>query len=354
MKKHLILFLVVFAFLIFPLHAHTTQTITLNNFPYKALHNIQIIDETTYISLDDILRLTYSTSTQNKNDLKINFNGLILNTRLNSRIIQSSMDKYILRKPIIKVDEVIYFPVEFFTVLNYPVTVTDTALAFNSPVPYSTSTDRYKDHIKIAVHDQKLTELVCALTTTSEEGEMVIKNAIKNNHYLVIPYKSPSKDLIQSFNKQIRESLPMEIIIREGDFLDKIPSLAGLKTLPITLELKNDTLTLKLDKTTFSPTCFEIAFNPSAYEDVIDSEKTVDAMLMRLVYHYVRDYYSLKDDLNFSDISTIEIKRSDTMHFNVYSDYILDSAPVHYEMTISKQMHPDRISYVVELIKCEN
>lgn len=354
MKKHLFLFWTIFTLLMVPLYAHTAQTISLNGFSYKPVHNVQTINQTTYISLDDILNLTYSSALITQNDLEINFNGLPLKSSINSRVINSNSGKYILLKPILKINEVVYFPVEFFTAIGYPVTITDTTLAFNSPVPYSTSTDRYVDHTKIDAGDNVLTDLVCAASTTPEEGAAFIKDAIKNNHYLVLPYKSPDKALLQSFNKEIKTSLPMEVIVREGDFLNKVPSLAGLKTTPITLALKNDTLTLKLEETTLSPTCFEVAFNPSAYENVIDSEKTVDAILMRLIYNYYRDYYHLKDDLNFSPVSTIEMKRSDIMHFKVYSDNVIDSAPLHYEMTIAKQMHPDRISYVVDFKQLSN
>lgn len=354
MKKHLFLFWTVCILLLVPLYAHTAQTISLNGFSYKPVHTVQTIDQTTYLSLDDILNLTYSSALVNENDLELNFNGLSLKSSINSRVINSISGKYVLLKPILEINDIVYFPVEFFTVIDYPVTITDTHLAFNSPVPYSTSTDRYVDHTKIDAVDTMLTDLVCAASTTPEEGEACIKDAIKNNHYLVLPYKSPGKALLQSFHQQLKTSLPMEVIVREGDFLNNSPSLTGLKTTPITLTLKNDTLTLKLEETTLSPTCFEVAFNPSAHENVIDSEKTVDALLMRLIYNYYRDYYHLKDDLNFSPISTIEMKRSDTMHFNVYSDNVIDSAPLHYEMTIAKQMHPDRISYVVDFKQLNN
>lgn len=351
MKKHLLLFLVVLTLFITPLCANTSKNIYLNNLLYEPIHKVLLIEQMTYISLDDLLELTYGSSTQKEDALEINLNGMCLKTALNSRVIQTMNSSFTLTKPIQTIDSVIYVPVELFKHIDYPCTITDTDLSFLTPVAYSTSTDRYIDHTHISAGQTKLTDLVRAAYTTPEEGETLLKEAIKNNYYLVLPFKSEDARLTSAFKAKLKTALPMEIVVRQGDFLSKTPCLSTLKTIPITPTLQQDKLTVQIENTTLSPTYFEVAFNPSDDENMIDSDKTFDAILMRLIYAYYRDYYHLKDDVHFSPVSIIEMKRSDTMHFKVYLDQVMDAPSVTYDMVISKRLHPDRISYIVDFIK---
>lgn len=351
MKKHLLLFLVVLSLFITPLYANTTKNIYLNDLLYQPIHKVISKDEMTYISLEDLNELTYSCYTQTDHALVINFNGTTVKTSLNSRLLKIGDITFTLSSPILLIEDVIYIPVQLFTFLNCTFDESTTSLNFVSPTPYSATTDSYKGHTKVSPGDILLKQRVKEASATPEEGEMLLKDAIKNNHYLILPFKSPSTQLLNALKSNLKSSKPMEIVIRKADFLSKIPTISALESVPITPIFDNDKLSIKLGDTTLTSTFFELAFNPSDDSNLIDSDKTFDAILTRLIYSYYRDYYHLKDDLHFSPISVIEIKRSDAMHFKVYLDQVMDTQPSSYDMIISKQMHPDRISYVVDFVK---
>lgn len=351
MKKHLLIFLAALSLIVSSLYANAPETITLNNMPYQPIHKVLLIDDMTYISLDDFNALTYSSATLNDNALLLHLNGQSIKGSLNSRFIKVGNLQLTLSAPILRIDESIYLPTDFFTLVNYPVTAANDSLSFVSPTPYSSSTDRYIDHKLIPAGDIELKDLVKEASASSAEGEALINDAIKNNHYLVVPFKSSSTALLNALKENLKVSKPMEIVVRQVDFLSKTPSQSSLQTIPITPTLDDGKLTIALDGNTLTSTFFEIAFNPSDANNVIDSNKTFDAILMRLIYSYYRDYYHLKDDVHFSPVGTIEMKRSDTMHFTVYLDQVLDHSPSTYDMIISKQIHEDRISYVVDFIK---
>nr|WP_302597874.1 stalk domain-containing protein [uncultured Cellulosilyticum sp.] len=351
MKKHLLLFLVVLVLFITPLYANTTKTIYLNDFLYQPIHKVLSKDDTTYISLEDLNQLTYSSYTQTDNSLVIDFNGTTIKTDIDSRLLKVGNTTFTLSSPIALINDVIYIPTQFFTVLNYTYAENDASLSFTSPTPYSTTTDSYKGHTKISAGDTNLADLVKDASTTPEEGEILLKDAIKNNRYLVLPFKSPSPQLLNALRTNLKSSKPMEIVVRKADFLSKTPSISTLETVPITPLLDGEKLSIKINATTLTSTFFELAFNPSDDTNLIDSDKTFDAILTRLIYSYYRDYYHLKDDVHFSPVSTIEMKRSDAMHFKVYLNEVMDTVPSSYEMIISKQMHADRISYLVDFVK---
>lgn len=351
MKKHLLLFLVVVSLFIAPLYANTTKAIYLNDLLYQPVHKVLSKDNMTYISLEDLNELMYSDYTQTDNNLVINMNGTTIKASLNSRLLKIGNTAFTLSAPVLLVEDVIYIPVQFFTFLNYTFAESTDSLNFISPTPYSATTDSYKGHTKVSAGDLILTQLVKEAAPTPQSGEMILKDAIKNNHYLILPFKSPSPQLLNALKTNLKSSKPMEIVIRKADFLSKTPSISVLTTVPIIPTLDKDKISVKLGDTTLTSTFFEVAFNPSDDSNLIDSDKTFDAILTRLIYSYYRDYYHLKDDIHFSPVSTIEIKRSDAMHFKVYLDQVLDTTPSSYEMVISKQMHPDRISYVVDFVK---
>ena len=349
MKKWLLSICLICSLMMTPLYAHTTPTLTLNNMSYTPIHPTYTYHNISYISLDDLQALTYLSYQISDNKIYLNFNGDLITLSINSKKLYLNNDLLNMQAPVRFINDIIYIPITLLDTLNYNYTYDHSAFHFISPLPYSQTTDTYKDHTLVELPAGSLHTLTNSYLNSDEQTTKLLDTACTNHQYIMLPFTSSYEVLRTALKEDLKDSFPMEVAFREIDLLSQeAPTISQFKTTAITPLLDDNGLILKIDDTTLRTTCFEAAFNPDDELTPIDSTKTIDAMVMRLLYQYVRDNYNFKDDAHFSEVSLINMARSDHMRFKVYFDDTLTGEKATYEIIISKQIQNSHLRYTVD------
>ncbi len=349
MKNKLISFLLLLMMLVIPLQANTSCKLILNGITYKPTYTPIISQKNLFLSLDDLVNMTYSTYSKSSNNTYLwSLPKTTLELTTKSKIVKVNQKQQTLNTAPFTVNDVLYVPISFLKLADYPYTLSSdlTQFELTSLLPYSTSTDTYTSHTTLSTDYTKLEDIFTPLL--KEDSQPLIKTAIKYNQYLSFASSSYKKDILAGLNKVIGSLPELEVTFRNLDLLNETPTCNSLTTYPLKVTSENNGIRVKFNHTDMVYECLWPTYNPNSHTTAIDINKSLDVMIMRALYENYRDTYDLKDDIHFSPITTVQMGRSDSITYTVYSDHLLDQTHT-YTVTIYKHITPGKINYIVDL-----
>lgn len=350
MRKRLLCILFLTLLMIIPVYAKAPYTIFLNGVNYTPTYSVEVIEDIPYLSLEDLTYLTYGNYDITQDTYTLYIHQHTIEFKPSSALIKiNSKPVTLISKPLLQ-EDLIYLPINLLDSISYPYTLStkDNSLTIESLAPYSRTTDTYNGHTLIATDYKNLTSALVPLISESEANSL-LTYAVSHNQYISFATTTYKQALWQAVKTKLKDSKPMEVVIRKMDFLTTTPEISSLEALPLTATMKDDKLNVTIGPHKTSSNSLQATFNPSDSTVKIDADKSLDVMIMRTIYEYYRDHYDLKDDLHFSPITTIQMGRSDYTSYTVYSDHVLGKK-VTYNVVIYKKINADRISYIVDFV----
>lgn len=363
MKKYILLMFICLTMLAFPLYAasaavsktDSSYTITLNHVAYRPSHPIVEKDGYVYLSIEDLCSLTYGTYTSSTTNDAATYQMVLQKHRIACTLNSSKAYVDGAQKPLKGTlylqEDTVYVPLHLLELAEIDYTFDEQTNSFNfkPAVPYSTTTDSYKEHRLLEVSETDLQGLLTPLVT-NENISTLYASLKKNQQYVSLLSSYAKQNLLAALQKRLKDFPELEFVFRENDFLSPSPALTKLTTKPFTTKFNGDTLQLQFEDQTLSSSSCYLTFTPLSSKSGIDIDETLHTMIMRILYEYYRDYYNLKDDVNFSPITLTQMDRTNSISYAVYYNAINGSS-THYTLSIYKQLVDGRVRYVIDLVK---
>ena len=352
MKKQLYLFCLLFAILALPLMVYAqdhSPLLTVNHLTYQAENTPLIIKETLYLSGQDLADITYGTYTQTEQMATLKIQSHVFTYDLLTGQCTHNNVKYLPEARIQLIDQsLVYFPITVLTDSQYPFTYENEHLSLNTLEPYSTATDRASDHKKLDIHLDSFDALFAPLSSTLNISALVA-DAKKEHTYLSLLSVDHKKESFRMMKNLIDETKTTSVHFRHVDYKNTGVILGHFDTFPIQYRIDDDVLSLSFNKNKFSSSNFWATYDPYNITTDIDINKSLDVMLMRLLYEYYRDHLELKDDLWVSPVLKTTCSRSDAMTYDVY--FPNDESHQIYQLIIYKKTGSETIDFYIDLIK---
>ena len=347
MKRKSIYFLILWAILTIPVLANTSFSVVLNGINYRPLHAPVVQEEDVYIALDDLTQMTYSTYTSSGTTYTLSIQGRTIAFTLGTRYTHVDRKLTLARASAKLVEGVVYVPISFLDLIEYPYTKTKTTFELTSQLPYSTVVDKYDTHTLIETEVENL-ETYLAKYLNKANATNLIKTAQTNGLYISLMELGSRTQLLEAFKSELHKLPKLEVQFRTLDLFNTSPVSTQLISYPATLAYSlKEGLTLNFNNERLSLTPLT-TYNPAVGTEV-NVTKSLDATIMRGLYEHYRSVYDLKDDIHFSPITTIQRGRTDSIIYKVYSDILIDLTHV-YEVVLYKQVTANKITYIVDLI----
>ncbi len=359
MKNYIYGFLLIFIVLIRPTYAADTTynkpSIQLNQLTYSPIHTAQRLNDTLYLSGEDLASMTYGTYEvlENGEYLLTIQNNRILYTP-NSRFIKLNSISKVLTEPTCTIHEVTYLPINVLELIQYPYTLSEdaTKLSITPLLPYSTATDSPDSHRLLPTNFKNFSEAFNLLLSEDETTKLITEAKQTKSYvsFMSTTYKNACfeamMELSQSPTYQKRQT---KVYLRQFSHHGKTPTLSGFTVLPVSYKMSQEGLNVKVGDKTYTNTFFWATYNAMNQEPLcIDLNKSLDMMLMRILYAYYREQYDLKDDLNTAPVVTIQMGRSDQMRYHTYLDHT--TTPTHLQVVIYRMTTGTSIDYYIDLI----
>ena len=359
MKKSLYLFFTFLMCFIAPLYASEANkhpVIELNKLAYKPLHELQLMEDTFYISGEDLAMLTYGkySSHEKESELVIQ-NKKIIYSSENNKIQIDGISKT-LSHPTHLVQDVIYLPIEVLDYIEYPYNLSDNhmLLQIMPLLPYSTSTDDYTSHREFTTSSRNLTEILKPVMKEEAAAQELIDKCKQEASYISLTsttYKTRCFEEIEALlNSSQYYKSEINVYLRQITNSNGTPTLSKFDKLPLHYKFTNNGLELKIGDKAYKSQLFWSTYSPYQNDFVaIDLNKSFDAMLMREIYNDYRNRYDLKDDIDTNPVVTIQMRRSDQMRYHVYFDDAQNPTP--YQVIIYKMCTAQADNYYVDFVR---
>ena len=359
MKNYIYGFLLIFIVLTHPTYAADTTcnepSIQLNQLTYSPIHTAQRLNDTLYLSGEDLASMTYGTYEvlENGEYLLTIQNHRILYTP-NSRFIKLNNISKILTESTYTIDEITYLPVQVLDLIQYPYTLSEdaTKLSITPLLPYSTATDSPDSHRLLSTNFKNFSEAFRSLLSEDETTKLITEAKQTKSYvsFMSTTYKNACfeamAELGQSPSYQKRQT---KVYLRQLNRHSKTPTLSGFTVLPVNYKMSQEGLNVKIGEQTYTSTFFWSTYNAINQEPLyIDLNKSLDMMLMRTLYAYYREQYDLKDDLSTTPIVTIQMGRSDQMRYHTYLNHT--TTPTHLQVVIYRMTTGTSIDYYIDLV----
>lgn len=344
---------------IYPTYAETTSTtpvpsLTLNHLTYSPIHNAEIVNNTLYLSGEDLASMTYGKWEKIESGEMLTIQNQKISYSAQSRYIKINGISRILNYSTQDIDGTLYLPICILDEINYPYTFSEDSLALSiTPlVPYSTATDSYSMHTTYATGIKTLQEILSPIMQETNV-EAFIRQAKSKGYYIsfmTTNFKSPCLDAIgHIIAEQNKTALQTTVHLRQLDCSTDVPKLSSLVEFPVSYTTSTNGLDVFIGERQCANPFFWATYNPVLKDETaIDLNKSLDAMIMRSIYAYYRDQYALKDDLETSLVTTIQMGRSDQINYRVYLDN--EYANIEYQVVIYKKSTANTVDYYVDLI----
>lgn len=355
MKKLLISVFLIMACFMWPIFGATQSQpaikLQLNHLRYVPTYQPTLQKDLLYLSIDDLCAMTYSHYTQDDQVVTLNFRSdqLIFNKQ-DLSCKKNGIHLQLSDKPYLNDNGVLYLPLTLLDKLKYPYTydASSTTLSLEPLVPYSPATDTYDSHTYYKTTAHTLNEVLQDTLTKDEIATLIDDCKVSNSYFSFINVKD--KKACLDFMKQqfhVRQ-YQYDVYFRELRLTEDLPALGGFTHMPLSYNIVDDGINVTLGTTTTLMNCFWATYNPSLNSPHIDTNKSLDVMLMRSIYESYRGTYGLKDDQNISPILKVVRDRSDYMHFEVYL-HDTEQKPL-FTVVIYKKATSQHISYYVDFI----
>lgn len=352
------MFLILMCF-IYPTYAETTSTtpivsLTLNHLTYAPIHQAEISNNMLYLSGEDLAAMTYGNWEKTESGEMLTIQNKRISYSTGSRYYKINGISKLLNYSTKEVEGTIYVPACLLKEIDYPYTLSEdgSTLSIMPLMPYSTATDSYSEHTLYPTNLKTLDEILSPMMPETDVDAFIrqAKSTGKYISFMTTNYKTQCLEAIRHMIlDQNKAGLKTTVYMRQLDCSQDIPKLSGFATFPVSYNTSDSGLTLSLGDRTCANPFFWAAYNPILRNaTAIDLNKSLDAMVMRSIYAAYRDQYALKDDLETSLVTTIQMGRSDQINYRVY----LDNAQVHteYQVVIYKKSTLHTVDYYVDLI----
>ena len=330
--------------------------IELNQLTYKPLHELQLIEDTLYISGEDLAMLTYGNYSSHEKDWELVIQNKKIRYTSESNQIQIDGISKTLSHPTHLMQDVIYLPIEVLDTIKYPYTLSDNPkrLQIMPLLPYSTSTDNSNSHHKFTTPSRDLTEILKSVIKEEAASQALIDQCKLERCYISLTnttYKTRCFEEMKALlNSSQYYKSEINVYFRELIHSNDAPALSKFDKLPLRYKLTSSGLELKIGDASYKTQVFWSTYSPYQDEFVaIDLNKSFDAMLMREIYNTYRNRYDLKDDIDTSPIVTIQMGRSDQIRHKVYFDDA--SNPTPYQVVIYKMSTGKADNYYVDFVR---
>lgn len=355
MKRLLISVFLMMACFVSPIFGATqtqpTVQIQLNHLRYVPTHQPTLQKAVLYLSIDDLCAMTYSQYTQDDQVITLSFRSdQLLFNKDDLSCKKNGINLQLSDKPYLDDNGVLYLPLTLLDQLKYPYTydASSKTLSISPLMPYSPATDTYDRHTYFKTNAHTLTEVLQDTLPKEQIAPLIDDCKATNSYFSFINVKD--KKACLDFMKQqfyVRQ-YQYDVYVRQLHFTEDLPKLGGFTHMPLNYNIVDDGINVTLGTTTTPSTCFWATYNPSLDSPDIDTNKSLDVMLMRSIYETYRGTYGLKDDQNISPILKVVRGRSDSMAFEVY---LHDTAqkPL-FTVVIYKKATSTLISYYVDFI----
>ncbi len=333
------------------MYGNTMYSINLNGLTYMPKHAIYELNNTLYISTEDLTALTYSKVTLNDaNTYTVNIQNHTIDFTPNDRIVRINQKPTILVHMPLKLKELVYLPINILDTIKYPYSLNKEShtLKIIPIMPYAKTSDSYQEHLLVGTQLGNLSDAIKTLIPKDKATSLLLE-AKKNDDYISFIDNTDKDYLLTVMSSDLLKGKSLQVAFRELDLLSPVPNVSTLSYLPLKVTTSPTHLTAQIGDDKLSYNCVWAAYMPSDKRLKIDLPKTLDATLMRMLYEYYRDQYDLKDDLYFSPVVTIKTGRVDSLSFTAYSDHIPNQNNV-YDVVIYKIAEEKTITYMVDLI----
>ncbi|PHV71596.1 hypothetical protein CS063_03260 [Sporanaerobium hydrogeniformans] len=349
MKRKWIVLFTLCLLLARPLWASPPPTILLNDMPYVAKEPLYMQDGMLYVSLEDLMSLTYGTSIQTDPTYSLYLQNQTLTFTPGERIIKLNGKSISTSYPSILYGEVVYIPFSFLEVMGYSYTqnISSNSWGISPLLPYSKTSDDYSSHKFLASPYEKLA-LLLAKQVGEKEAVSLIELAKKEDCYISFIANEQKESLLIELRNVMSQTPRIQVAFRNIDLFSPTHNLSTLNILPATLKLEGDYLILKIGTQTLRTNCFWTSYYPTDTKNKLDVSQTLDATIMQLLYKYYRDQIDFKDDRYISPIMTIKTGRTKIFSHDVYWDNEIDEN-AHYTVSIYQTYNNGLTTYYVDL-----
>lgn len=357
MKNYIYGFFITFLIFISPTYANNVSsnepTLQLNQLTYIPLHKAQQLNDTLYISGQDLASMTYGTYETLEGDDVLTIQNQSITYTPNSRFIKVNGISKTLSEPTYTLKDITYLPINVLDSISYPYALSNdcSKLSITPLIPYSTATDNPSSHRLYTTAYKSYEEALDTLLSESEINQLITESKQANRYisFMSTNYKKQCFEAMTELSQtQQLSKLQIKVHLRQLNYCSGVPSLSGFTTLPVSYKMSGDGLSLNLCDTQSTNNFFWSTYNPSQSEISIDLNKSLDTLIMRSLYTYYRDLYNLKDDLNTSPIITIQRGRSDQMCYRVYLD--VPTNPVELQVVLYRMTTGKTIEYYIDLV----
>ncbi len=348
MKTKWILLLPLWLLLLQTAWASPSPSILLNGMPYVAKEPLYLENDMLYVSLDDLISLTYGTYTQNEQTCHLNIQNqsLVFSpfepiVKLNNKPVSVS-DKALIQR------ERVYVPFSFLDLLgcDYSQDSSHNSWSITPLPPYSKTSDDYAEHKLLEAPYEKLIPLLTKQLGEKEALE-IIQHAKQKNAYISFIDNRQKINLLREMRDLVGTST-LQVAFRNIDLFSPSHNLSTFTLQPMTLQLDEDYLTLRIGKEVLRTNCFWTTYYPTDETHKLDASQTLDATIVQLLYKYYRDQMDLKDDRYISPIMLTQTDRTETFSQNVYWDNE-PNEKAFYTVSIYQTLGQELITYYVDI-----
>lgn len=350
MKK--VIFILCFLLSVFTIPTMAAVTspsvdIRLNHLNYNPKYVPLLMNDTLYISGEDLATMTYGQFEANEETISLTIQNKKMIYHLKDQTYSMGSIKFIPRQKLFfSKEQTIYYPLSLFDHFNYPYTYSNHCFSLNALMPYSTATDRFKYHHFLPTSYDSYEEILSSFMPLNQV-QTIIADAKENRRYFSFISTKNKATIMNQIEKSVPQSKNLNLYLRQINKSNGSPVISDFISIPITYKVNEDSLAVNFGEEAVSYNCLWATYQPTITPVSIDLDKSLDVMLMRTFYEYYRNHFNFKDDIHLKPTSQITYDRSDYMTWEVY--FRNDPHSKNYTVILYKNSMGDAINYYIDL-----